>query len=62
MIVTIVTKNPPLLMVLGVAAFCLYGGAVAAEDNTTSIFDDLALERYGSIKATVDYFPRDAAY
>ena len=62
MIVTMLTKRPPLLLVLGVVASCLYGGSVAAEDNTASIFDDLAVERYGSIKATVDYFPRDAAY
>jgi len=62
MIVTMLTKRPPLLLVLGAVASCLYGGSVAAEDNTASIFDDLTVERYGSIKATVDYFPRDAAY
>ncbi len=62
MMVTMLTKRHPLSLVLGVMASCLYGGVVAAEDNTASIFDELAIERYGSIKATVDYFPRDAAY
>ena len=56
------TKRQPLLLVLGVVTSCLYGGVVAAEDNTASIFDEVTIERYGSIKATVDYFPRDAAY
>ena len=59
-------RNWPRYFASGVMAlslpFCLHAGVVAAEESDAGLFDQWDVEHYGSLEATVDYFPRDAAY